>query len=90
MPDEVTTEFGIARKSLIFQSEKEVINLKNYLNSISDDDIRGDDSKILGDAVLQIFLTGEGLKRLAGVMEYIDLWEENGDPPQLSYIDDHA
>lgn len=78
-------EFETARASLVGQAENEVLTLRNYLGSIDENDFLTND-QILSDAILRVFYVAEGLKKIANVLQYVDAWEENGDPPQLSYM----
>ena len=79
-------DFDEALFSLDLQAAKEIIQLKNHLNEISDDEFRSCDDK-RADALEWIFYTMEGLRKIAGVAEYLMCWADNGAPPTLSKID---
>lgn len=75
--------FEEARISVCNDIDREILNLKHFMEGI-DEDTFGDDPKVIGEIVERIFYADEGLKKLAGVLSFIDCWEDNGDPPRLS------
>ena len=77
------TEFRIARESLNGQFNAEVLALRDYLKDISEEDL--DNPKKAGEVISAIYYTNKGIEKIAHAMEYVDAWEENGDPPQFSY-----
>ena len=78
-----TEELRIARGSLLKQFDEEVLRLKDYLKDISEKDLLNPQKT--GAIVEEIFCTCKGIEKIAHVMEYIDAWSENGDPPQFRY-----
>ena len=86
--DNIQTEFRIAHESLTRQAVQEVKNLRECLNVIDPDALENDDGTALADAVERIIFACEGIRKIGYAQEYVEAWEENGDPPQLSYRND--
>lgn len=78
-------DFETARKSLTCQVIREVKNLREYLSAIDPEELENDGGYMLADAIEKIVFVSEGIKKINYAQEYIDAWEENGDPPQLNY-----
>ena len=76
-------EFEYVRTGLTNQIDREILGLKRWLDSKTDEELTSD-PKIVGETVSRIFYTMKGLEKLNSVMGFIDCWEENGDIPQLS------
>lgn len=77
-------DFEIARKSLVGQVDKTILKLKDDLKDITQEDLDNGDQKIM-DIIKAILCASEDIRQISSVLRYIDAWEENGDPPQLSY-----
>ena len=76
-------DFEIARKSLVGQAYKTILKLKDTLKDITQEDLY--DDKKLNDIITAMFYADKDICQISSVLKYIDAWEENGDPPQLSY-----
>lgn len=76
-------DFEDVRVSLCNGIDDEILKLKHFMEGI-DENTFGNDSETVGRICEKIFYTAEGLKKLADVLAFIDCWEENGEPPQLS------
>ena len=76
-------DFEIARKSLVGQIDNKILKLKDKLKDITQEDL--DDYRKVADIVETIFYASEDIRQISSVLHYIVAWEENGDPPQLSY-----
>lgn len=77
-------EIEIARESLLRQAEDEVMSLRTYLGAIDERMLRSEEV-ILGATVEKLLITTKSIENIASVLRYLNAWEENGDPPQLSY-----
>ena len=79
---ESAKDFEEVQTGLNKQIDQEILGLKEYLKDIQPDDLK--DSEKTGEIVERIFYASEGLKRLACVLGFMDCWEDNGQPPQIS------
>lgn len=80
---ETAEEFEYVRNSLLNQIDREILGLKKWLNSKTDEELTSNPATV-GETVSKIFYTMKGLENLNAVMGFMDCWEENGDVPQLS------
>ena len=80
---ETAKDFEDVRISLSNGIDREILNLKHFMETI-DEDTFGNDPHVVGKITERIFYVSEGLKKLGAVLSFIDCWEENGEPPQLS------
>ena len=75
--------FNEVRTNLINDIDKEILSLKHFLEGVDEEKVIND-PEICAEVAERIFYAAEGLKKISSVLEFIDGWEENGDPPQLS------
>ena len=75
--------FNEVRTNLTNDIDKEILSLKHFLEGVDEDKVIND-PEICAEVAERIFYAAEGLKKISSVLEVIDGWEENGDPPQLS------
>lgn len=80
---ETAKDFEEVRTSLCNGIDREILELKHFMESI-DENTFNTDPAVISEIVERILYASEGLKKLAGVLSFIDCWEENGEPPQLS------
>ena len=81
---ETVKDFEEVRVGLSNQIDREVLGLKHYMEAL-DEEVITSNPDLMGKVVERIFYTFSGLEKLAAVLSFIDCWEENGEPPQLSY-----
>lgn len=63
--------------------DDEILKLKHFMEAI-DEERFNQTPESMAKICDRIFYAAEGLKKLVSVLEYVDCWTENGDPPQLS------
>lgn len=80
---ESAKDFEEVRIGLCDGIDQEILKLKHFMEAI-DEDKFSEDPKAVAEIVERIFYANEGINKLANVLSFIDCWEENGDPPQLS------
>jgi len=80
---ETAKDFEDVRIGLSNGIDREILNLKHFMETI-DENTFGNDQRTVANIVEQIFYANEGIKKLVNVLSFIDCWEENGEPPQLS------
>lgn len=80
---DTASDFEMVRKALSDQIDREVLDLKHWLESKTDDEIVND-PKMMSEVAERIFYVNAGLMKLSGVLGFFYCWEENGDIPQLS------
>lgn len=76
-------DFENVRIDLSNGIDHEILALKHFMESI-DENTFGDDPETTAAICERIFYTAKGLEKLADVLSFVDCWEENGEPPQLS------
>ena len=76
-------DFEEARIGLSNQIKREITELKKNLEEF--DEKAAFDYDSVAKAAERIFYAAEGLKKLSNVLDYIDCWEENDEPPQISW-----
>lgn len=76
-------DFEEVRTSLLKQLDHEILNLKRWLESKTDEELT-DNPLVSGEAVERIFHAEKGIEKLSNALSFFDCWEENGDIPQLS------
>lgn len=76
-------DFEEVRTSLLEQLDREILNLKHWLESETDEALT-DNPLVSGEAVERIFHAEKGIEKLSNTLSFFDCWEENGDIPQLS------
>ena len=76
-------DFEEVRTSLLKQLDREILNLKHWLESKTDEALT-DNLLVNGEAVERIFHAEKGIEKLSNTLSFFDCWEENGDIPQLS------
>ena len=80
---ETAKDFEDVRINLSNGIDREILNLKHFMETI-DENTFGNDQRTVANIAERIFYASEGLKKLSAVLGFIDCWEENGEPPQLS------
>lgn len=81
---ETAKDFEEVRVGLSNQIDREVLGLKHYMEALDEETITSDPDQ-MAEVVERIFYTFSGLEKLAAVLGFMDCWEENGEPPQISY-----
>lgn len=76
-------DFEEVRTSLLKQLGHEILNLKHWLESKTDEALT-DNPLVSGEAVERIFNAEKGIEKLSNTLSFFDCWEENGDIPQLN------
>ena len=84
---ETAMDFENLRVHLLNGMVQEIEDLKEYLTPFSYQDIEDVDGEELAEITNRIFYAAEGLKKLSTVLTFMDCWEENGEPPQISECD---
>lgn len=78
-------DFEEVRTSLLKQLDHEILNLKHWLESKTDEALT-DNPLVSGEAVERIFNAEKGIEKLSNTLSFFDCWEENGDIPKINEV----